>query len=305
MKIEYQKIDNKYIITCMSSDNILSFIDKKLISDLKIDKNSITFLSNENLTNLLSDISEIFKSEDILINFLFYIKIFDKQSYFILPNDKIVNLYLNRKIIYVIYYDHRNNYKIYIGKTNNIKQRLEDHKTNKKILFVELFFEELDTDEDTFTVKYAQKHGVNKVMGGRYAALPTMSNTVRDLQLTIWHMENKCIKCGNSNHFAKNCDITNICNFNTTHKSIYFCENRVRLHSKYQEKDTIKLLGAKWDVNLKFWHCCECQKNTFMKWINENNNLNNLSYNDSSSYDNDYVYVPLDTKKEESYCVVM
>lgn len=105
--------------------------------------------------------------------------------------------------------------KYYIGKTKNLKSRLDDHFVNcigsewtnkyRPLQIVEVFGECDAFDEDKITKKYMSKYGIENVRGGAYCQLVLDKHTVEFIQKEIDSATDKCYKCGSKGHFAKQC----------------------------------------------------------------------------------------------------
>lgn len=106
------------------------------------------------------------------------------------------------------------NNKYYVGKTNNISFRINDHINNngsfwtkkykpKKLLEV---IENCDNfDEDKYTLKYMEKYGINNVRGGSFCQIKLSESNLITLNNILYSVNDKCYICGSKNHFAVNC----------------------------------------------------------------------------------------------------
>ena len=105
--------------------------------------------------------------------------------------------------------------KYYIGKTENPKFRLASHfnsngsswtKKYKPIQIIELVPDCDNFDEDKYTLKYMKKYGIYNVRGGSFCKEVLSSENITTIQKMINGSEDKCYKCGESGHFATNCN---------------------------------------------------------------------------------------------------
>lgn len=104
----------------------------------------------------------------------------------------------------------------YVGKSNNVEVRLDDHHKNvgsewtmlhKPVSVCEIRHNCDDWDEDKFVKQMMALHGVDKVRGGTYSqtVLPLF---VKELLVReIRGATNRCFRCGASDHFASRCDV--------------------------------------------------------------------------------------------------
>ena len=104
--------------------------------------------------------------------------------------------------------------KYYVGKTNNVNFRIQDHINNngsswtkkyKPIRVVEIINNCDDYDEDKYTRIYMDKFGIDNVRGGSYVTINLDYNTINQLKKMSISTNNKCFNCGKAGHFVKSC----------------------------------------------------------------------------------------------------
>ena len=104
--------------------------------------------------------------------------------------------------------------KYYIGKTNNIDFRLENHfnsngsewtKKYKPIKVLEIIKNCDDYDEDKYTRIYMDKYGINNVRGGSFVSLKLKKTEIEILKKMSTSTTNKCFICQKEGHFARDC----------------------------------------------------------------------------------------------------
>ena len=109
--------------------------------------------------------------------------------------------------------------KYYVGKTNNVSQRLLSHYQStgsawttkyKPIELYEMVDTDDDYDEDKYTLKYMKKYGIENVRGGSFTQIELSENQINTLQQMIKGQNNQCYKCGSNGHFVNNCIFTQI-----------------------------------------------------------------------------------------------
>lgn len=110
------------------------------------------------------------------------------------------------------------NNKYYIGKSNNVEKRYNDHVNgigstwttlNKPIKIIKTIPNCNNFDEDKYTKEYMSKYGINNVRGGTYTKEILDNNTIKLLETEIRGSNDLCYKCGSKSHFAKDCNLIN------------------------------------------------------------------------------------------------
>lgn len=109
--------------------------------------------------------------------------------------------------------------RYYVGKSNNVEVRLEDHLhhegsewtiLHKPVSVCEIRHDCDDWDEDKFVKQMMALHGVDKVRGGSYSQ-SVLPQFVKDLLVReIRGATNRCFRCGASDHFSSSCDVASV-----------------------------------------------------------------------------------------------
>lgn len=107
----------------------------------------------------------------------------------------------------------------YGGKTEKNKyERFYEHhigngseftKLHKPLKFVEVIENTDAFDEDKITLKYMDKFGIDKVRGGTYSKITLSNADVEIITKQLRSVNDKCLKCGSSDHFIKDCKQNN------------------------------------------------------------------------------------------------
>lgn len=107
----------------------------------------------------------------------------------------------------VIYVLKLKNGKYYIGKTQNIEKRINDHfsgngsawtKRFKPVSLVEKFDVKSKYDEDNTTKTYMQKYGIKNVRGGSYTTIVLANSIMGILIKEFASAKNKCFVRGDN-----------------------------------------------------------------------------------------------------------
>jgi len=104
--------------------------------------------------------------------------------------------------------------KYYIGKSDNLDQRLESHFTgsgsawtreHKPQKLIEVRENVSRFEEDKMTKEYMEKYGIDNVRGGAYTQVELPEESRETLQREIRGASDVCFKCNRSGHWASQC----------------------------------------------------------------------------------------------------
>ena len=104
--------------------------------------------------------------------------------------------------------------KYYVGKTNNITDRIEDHYSSngsawtrkyKPIAIMELHHNCDSYDEDKYTFKMIEKYGIDNVRGGTFTKINLTDEETKMIMERIYSAQDRCRSCGQLGHFITKC----------------------------------------------------------------------------------------------------
>lgn len=116
-----------------------------------------------------------------------------------------------REIIYVLSLADGN---YYVGKTNDIVRRFDEHlrgegsawtKLHNARSIVQLEHSTSLFDEDKITLEYMNEFGIDKVRGGVYSTLILDENQQQQITAALRNANNLCHMCGKEGHFINKC----------------------------------------------------------------------------------------------------
>ena len=121
--------------------------------------------------------------------------------------------------------------KYYVGKTNNLSNRLKDHKTNNGSLWTQKYkpidiykiYEDCDDfDEDKYTIMYMEQFGIINVRGGSFSQIKLNKDNINIINKMFRNANNQCFICGSKEHFVNTCS--------------YKENNEIKMKKKSKEK---------------------------------------------------------------------
>jgi hypothetical protein len=102
----------------------------------------------------------------------------------------------------------------YVGKTNNIARRFNDHKNGRGCAWtrlhggckiIEIHNNENLFDEDKHTLDFMNMFGVDKVRGGSFSNIELTEEQKNIIGKSIRNANDLCQECGESGHFINEC----------------------------------------------------------------------------------------------------
>lgn len=104
--------------------------------------------------------------------------------------------------------------KYYVGKSNDIIGRCQDHfnglgstwtKKHSPLSIIETKENVSVFEEDKVTKEYMAKYGIENVRGGSYVMEELSEFQIENLKTEIWAAKDCCTQCGRKGHFVKGC----------------------------------------------------------------------------------------------------
>ena len=243
---EVLSIDKRDLLIYLKHQNeiIKTYVCKECI-DVKTKKTKrlLTAIKHENDLNI-----KIVKTDDnSVLNILIQHPLYDDDKYVLHDSTtllKIVKVHESEQIeqkikpigyIYVLELDQN---KYYIGKSNNPLTRTGDHvastifddklcggsgwtKMYKPLKILEIITSYSEFDEDTNTLKYMKKHGVDNVRGGSFCELNLSKDNVNTLIKMLAGADDRCYYCGGSDHYIADCPQKNLKRIPQKHKKLH------------------------------------------------------------------------------------
>ena len=121
--------------------------------------------------------------------------------------------------------------KYYIGKTENLTKRAEEHlkgtastwtRIYKPIGIEKIISGASPFDEDRYTKEYMDMYGIENVRGGSYVSEVLTNSQVETLQLELRNANDQCTNCGKKGHFVKDCHVKHV-GSNSSSSSCFRC----------------------------------------------------------------------------------
>jgi GAG-polyprotein viral zinc-finger len=106
--------------------------------------------------------------------------------------------------------------KFYVGSSDQLENRLDAHwnGTKKAAAWTRMYkptchLETIEgTDpflEDSVTLQYMSKYGIENVRGGSYSNPNLSAGEIQGIEKRLRHVHDECLHCGGNDHFVKDC----------------------------------------------------------------------------------------------------
>ena len=113
----------------------------------------------------------------------------------------------------VIYVLKLENSKYYVGRTSNLENRLEQHRSknesawtsNYPIIELVESFPSFGFEEDATVIRYMDRYGIENVRGGSFSNLELSFEQYIFIVRTIRNEKDVCLACGLTGHFISEC----------------------------------------------------------------------------------------------------
>lgn len=112
--------------------------------------------------------------------------------------------------------------KYYIGRTNNVDMRLENHfkkngsywtKKYKPIKIIDIIKNCDYYDEDKYTIKLMSKYGIDNVRGGSFCKMKLSRSEINFIIKMINNATNRCFFCFSLKHYCYECEYNKILDY--------------------------------------------------------------------------------------------
>jgi len=122
--------------------------------------------------------------------------------------------------------------KYYIGKTDNVMNRYQQHlngngstwtRKYRPISLEKSIPSTSPFDEDKITKEYMAKYGIDSVRGGSYVSEILDDIQSESVQREIWAATDCCTQCGRKGHFVKDCNAKS--DINGVSLYVYACDS--------------------------------------------------------------------------------
>ncbi len=119
---------------------------------------------------------------------------------------------MNNKLVYILKLQGG---KYYVGSTENVEQRLEEHfnglgsewtSTYRPVKLLKVY-QNCSLDDETYhTLRYMRQYGKENVRGGAFSAVALPSSRQEIRKMLQRHRNDACFNCGSQGHYAADCE---------------------------------------------------------------------------------------------------